>query len=131
MEVQHTADNYECVSFKKKIFKMKVSIIWMLWGIHLFHFFFGLFLVLLMCVCSVMFNSFVTPWTARLLWPWDFSDKNTGVNCHFFLQGIFPTQGLKLNLLWLLRWETDSLPRSHLGSPGLSNTAAAAAAKSL
>ena len=24
--------------------------------------------------------------------PWDFPDKNIGVGCHFFLQGIFPTQ---------------------------------------
>ena len=33
---------------------------------------------------------------------------------HFFLQGIFPTQG------WnpcLLHWQVDSLPLSHLGSP--------------
>ena len=30
----------------------------------------------------------------RLLHPWDFSAKNTGVGCHFLLQGIFPTQGL-------------------------------------
>ena len=29
----------------------------------------------------------------RLLCPWDSSDKNTGVGCHFLLQGIFPTQG--------------------------------------
>ena len=28
--------------------------------------------------------------------PWDFSDKNTGVGCYFFLQGIFLTQGLNL-----------------------------------
>ena len=28
-----------------------------------------------------------------LIHPWDFSDKNTGVGCHFLLQGIFPTQG--------------------------------------
>ena len=25
--------------------------------------------------------------------PWSFSGKNTGVGCHFLLQGIFPTQG--------------------------------------
>ena len=62
----------------------------MLWGIHLFHFFFGLFLVLLMCVCSVMFNSFVTPWTARLLSPWNFPGKNIGVGCHFLDPGIKP-----------------------------------------
>ena len=34
----------------------------------------------------------------RLLHPWDFPGKNTGVGCHFFLQGIFPTQGLNLDL---------------------------------
>ena len=27
------------------------------------------------------------------LHPWDFPGKNTGVGCHFLLQGIFPTQG--------------------------------------
>ena len=32
-------------------------------------------------------------WLARLLCPWDFSGKNTGVGCHFLLQGIFPTKG--------------------------------------
>ena len=30
----------------------------------------------------------------RLLRPWDFPGKNTGVGCHFLLQEIFPTQGL-------------------------------------
>ena len=30
---------------------------------------------------------------ARLLCPWDFPGKNTGVGCCFLLQGIFPTQG--------------------------------------
>ena len=33
---------------------------------------------------------FATPW---LLCPWDFLGKNTGVGCHFLLQGIFLTQG--------------------------------------
>ena len=51
---------------------------------------------------------------SRLLCPWDFPDKNTGVGCRFLLQGIFPTQGLNLHLL---RWQADSLPLSHqLGS---------------
>ena len=38
---------------------------------------------------------FATPWTAaaRLLCPWDSPGKNTGVSCHFLLQGLFPTQG--------------------------------------
>ena len=29
----------------------------------------------------------------RLLCPWDFPGKHTGVGCHFLLQGIFPTKG--------------------------------------
>ena len=29
----------------------------------------------------------------RLLCPWDPPGKNTGVGCHFLLQGIFLTQG--------------------------------------
>ena len=37
----------------------------------------------------------VLSWTvaARLLCPWGFSGKNTGVGCHFLSQGIFLTQG--------------------------------------
>ena len=30
---------------------------------------------------------------ARILCPWDVPGKNTGVGCHFLLQGIFLTQG--------------------------------------
>ena len=29
----------------------------------------------------------------RLFCPWNFPGKNTGVEYHFLLQGIFPTQG--------------------------------------
>ena len=32
-------------------------------------------------------------WPTRLLGPWDFPGMNTGVGCHFLLQGIFLTQG--------------------------------------
>ena len=53
------------------------------------------------------FRLFATPC------PWNFSD-NTRVDCHFLLQGIFVTQGSKQ---CLLRWQADSLPLSHLGSP--------------
>ena len=35
----------------------------------------------------------------RLLHPWDFPGKNTGMGCHFLLQEIFPTEGLNLGLL--------------------------------
>ena len=43
----------------------------------------------------------------------DFPGKNTGVGCHAFLQGIFPTQGLNPHLL---RWQVDSLPPSYPGN---------------
>ena len=36
-----------------------------------------------------------------------------GVRFHFFLQGIFPTQGSSAHLL---HWQSDSLPLSHQGS---------------
>ena len=35
----------------------------------------------------------------RLLCPWDFPGKNTGVGCHFLLLGIFLTQGSNPSLL--------------------------------
>ena len=58
-------------------------------------------------------------WPARLLCPWDYP-SNTGVGCHFLLQGIFPTQGSKLRLLHLLHWQADSWACwAHLGSPHL------------
>ena len=39
------------------------------------------------------------PQPTRLLCPWDFPGKSTGVGCHFLLQRIFPTQGSNLGLL--------------------------------
>ena len=50
----------------------------------------------------------------RLPCPWDFPGKNTGAGCHFLIQGIFLTQGLKLNLV---HWKADSLSLRDLGSP--------------
>ena len=52
----------------------------------------------------------------RLLCPWVSPDKNTGVGCHFLLQGIVPAQGSNPSLPCLLHWQVDSLPLSHLGS---------------
>ena len=66
-------------------------------------------------VASVTSTSFLLLWTvaARLLCPWDFPGKNTGVGCHVLLQGIFLTQGSKLCLLHC----TQILyPLSHLGT---------------
>ena len=66
------------------------------------------------CVLSHV-QIFATPWTIapRFLCPQNFPDKNTGVGCHFLLQGIFPTQGSNPHLLHLLHWQMDSLPLHH------------------
>ena len=50
---------------------------------------------------------------ARLLRPWNSPGKNTGVGCHFLLQGIFPAQGSNS---CLRHWQEDSLPLCHLGA---------------
>ena len=42
---------------------------------------------------------------ARLLCPWDFPGKNTGVGSQFLLQGIFLIQGLNAHLFCLLHWQ--------------------------
>ena len=51
---------------------------------------------------------------ARILCPWDFSGKNTGVGCHFLLQGIFLTQGLNVSCLagGFFTTEPSGKPRS-------------------
>ena len=43
-----------------------------------------------------------------------FSGKNTGVGCHFLLQGIILMQVLKLHLL---HWQADSFTTEQLGKP--------------
>ena len=53
-------------------------------------------------------------YSVRLLCPWDFLGKNTGVGCPFLLRGIFPNQGSNSHSL---RWQADSFPLSYLGSP--------------
>jgi len=52
----------------------------------------------------------------RLLQPKDFPGKNTGVGCHFLIQGIFLTQGSNPHLLCLLPWQADSLPPRKLAT---------------
>ena len=47
--------------------------------------------------------------------PWDFPDKNTGVGCHFLLQGNFPTQGSNPGLP---HYRQTLYHLSHKGSPG-------------
>ena len=60
---------------------------------------------------------FATPWTVAHQAPLSMGlpSKNTGVGCHFLLQGIIPTQGSTSCLLHLLHWQADSLPLSHPG----------------
>ena len=71
------------------------------------------------CLVAQLCPTFLWPHglqPTRLLYPWNFPGKNTGVGCHFLLQGIFPTQRSNLCLLGLLYWQVDSLPLGRLGS---------------
>ena len=54
---------------------------------------------------------FMTPWTVKCQPPLSigFSKNNTEMGCHFLLQGIFLTQGLKLHFL---HWQVICLPLS-------------------
>ena len=49
--------------------------------------------------------------------PWNSPGKNTGVSCHFLLQGIFLTLGSHPRLLLLLHWQVGSLPLAPPGKP--------------
>ena len=74
------------------------------------------------CMCAKSLQSSLTLcslWTiaSRLLCLWHSPGKCTGVGCHAFLQGIFPTQRSNQCLLHLLLWQVGSLPLVHLGSP--------------
>ena len=53
----------------------------------------------------------------RLLCPQDSPGKDTGVGCHFLLQGIFLTQGSSLGLLGVLYWQAGSLFIEPPGQP--------------
>ena len=74
------------------------------------------------CVCVRRLSWFSCVWllyphglqSARLLCPWEFLGKNTGVSCQAFLQGNFPTQGSNLRLPHceqiLYHWATGEIP---------------------
>ena len=61
----------------------------------------GVCVCVCMCVYSILSNYLTPHWLhpMRFLYLWDFPGNNTGVGCHFLLQGFFPTQGLNLCLL--------------------------------
>ena len=71
-----------------------------------------IFVVVVKSVCHVWL--FCDPMDcslpARLFCPWDFPGKNTGVDCHALLQGIFATQESNLHLVSLLHSQACSLP---------------------
>ena len=74
------------------------------------------------CVCACVLSHaqlFATHGLqpARLLCPCDFPVKNTGLGCHFLLQGIFPTQGSNPHLLCLLPCRQILYLLSHQGRP--------------
>ena len=96
--------------------------------------------------CAVMSDSWRARglWPAGLLCPWDSAGENTGTGSHFFLQGIFPTQGLSpISCIgrWMLHhcttWEAHQttflsifcLPHSTEGSLGLCPSALTAKSK--
>ena len=67
---------------------------------------------------SFVYDS-TTLWTVahQATCPWDSPDKNTGVGCHFLLQGIFPTRGSNPCLLRLLHWQVGFLTTEIPGKP--------------
>ena len=85
------------------------------------------------CLVTKLCRTLLWPhglWPTSLLCPWYSPGKNTGVGCHFLLQGIFPIQGSNPTLSPAL--QADSLLLSHRGNPLIgAAAAAAAAAKSL
>ena len=56
--------------------------------------------VLSVCLHAQSYPTLCNPMeSSRLVCPWDFPDKNTGVGCHFLPHMIFLTQGLSPHLL--------------------------------
>ena len=66
------------------------------------------------CVCALVPYSLKSHGLqpTRLLWPWDFPGKNSGVGGQFLLQGMFLTKGSNPSLL---HWQA----LSHLRSPDI------------
>ena len=74
-----------------------------------------------MCTCMLSLFSrvqlFVTPWTVARQTPLSmgFSQQEYWSGSHALLQGIFPTQGLNLHLLWVLHCRWNLYLLSHQG----------------
>ena len=67
-----------------------------------------------MCVCSLTWlcPTYTALWTVARQAPlsMEFSRQEHCSGLHVILQGIFPTQGSNLHLLYLLHRQVDSLP---------------------
>ena len=102
---------------------------WLLWLLHVWIHSplplsspWGLSLWLSTCVSSQSLQLCLTLRTygllpTMLLWPWNSPGKNTGVGCHFLLEGIFLTQRSSLRLPRLLHWCAGSLSLVPSGKP--------------
>ena len=102
-------ESEEGQSQKHQPFQLKKNLRWVIEGENLKN---PENLVLVIQSCPL----FVTQWTVACQAPlssWDSQGKNTGVGCHCFLQGIFPTLRSNLNSLHC-RWILYHL--SHQGS---------------
>ena len=67
-----------------------------------------------MCVSHSGKSDFLQPHellSARLLCPWDFLGKNTGVGCHFLLQGNLPDPRIETKWIFYCyaSWETPTV----------------------
>jgi len=74
------------------------------------------------CCCCLVAKSCLmlcNPMPTRILCPWAFSGKNTGMACHFLLQVIFPTQESNphlLNCRWIFyHWTTREAMWTQIG----------------
>ena len=84
----------------------------------MFLFFSGRWLVPAAALLLRHVRLFAAPWTVAHQPPlWDFPGKNTGVGCHFLLQGIFLTEGSNPHVFHLWHWQADSWPTAPPGKP--------------
>ena len=99
------------------VYYLTISKVCFFWCGSFFKSFYWICYNIYIWMCSVMFDSLrphgLKP--IRLLHLWDFPGKNTGMGCHFLLQGIFQIQGSNLRFLCHLHWQMGSLPLHHLG----------------
>ena len=84
-----------------------------------------LYLYHCVCLCAQSLSSVqlvVTPWGVAckaFQCPWNFLGQNTGVGCHFLLQGILLIQRPNPCFLHLRQWKVDVVPLCRLEIPSL------------